>query len=98
LEAMLQLAVGEDFDPDETTSDKIRIAQKLFIYDSARLKSIEVTEVHNSVMLVKRCVIKSAFRQSPNQGHLSAFKAEADAPTRARFLPFVALPAGFPVA
>ena len=78
-------------------SDEIRFAQKLFVYNCAGLKCIEVTDVDNSVMLVKCGIIKSALWQSPNQRHLSAFEAEPDAPTRARFLAFVPLPAGFPV-
>src|SRR5947199_8337443 len=79
------------------TSDEIRVAQKLFVYNCAGLKCIEVTHVDNSVMLVKCCIIKSALRQSPNQRHLYAFEAESHAPTRARFLAFGPLPAGFPV-
>jgi hypothetical protein len=46
---------------------------------------------------MKRCVIESALRQSSNQRHLSAFEAEADTSTGARFLTFASLPAGFAV-
>src|ERR1041385_7490337 len=75
----------------------MRCAKNLFIYDCAGLKCIKVTHVNNSVMLVKRCVIEAALRQSSNQGHLSAFKAESDAPTRARLLALGPVPARFPV-
>src|SRR5262249_36220116 len=94
---VLYLAITENFDPGKMTTDEIRFAQKLFVYDGAGFKCTKVAQVHNSVMLMKRRIIKSALRQSPNQRHLSAFEAEPDTSTRARFLAFVPLPAGFPV-
>src|SRR4030095_17204368 len=94
---VLQIAVPEDFDPGKMTPNKIRFAQKLFVYDCAGLKRIEVTHVHNSIILVKSRVVESALRQSSNQRHLSAFEARPYASARACLLAFVPLPAGFPV-
>jgi hypothetical protein len=94
---VLQLTLAEDFDPGKMTANEIRFAQKLFIYDCAGLKRVEVTHVNNSEALLKRCVIESALWQSSNERHLSAFEAEPDAPTGPRLLALGALPAGFPV-
>src|SRR5262245_35620551 len=79
------------------TSDELCFAQKFFAYNCTGLKCVKITHVHNSVMLVKRCVVESALRQSSNQRHLSAFETKPDTSTRTGFLTFVPLPAGFPV-
>jgi hypothetical protein len=48
-------------------------------------------------MSVKRRIVESAFWQTPDQRHLSAFESETNAAARARFLTFVAFAARFSV-
>jgi hypothetical protein len=48
-------------------------------------------------VLAKSGVVKSSFRQSPNQRHLAAFEPEPNAAAGARFLSFVTFAACFSV-
>ena len=48
----------------------------------------------DAIAFVKRRVVESTFRQSADQGHLSAFKTKANTSARARFLSLVTFPAG----
>src|SRR5207249_6599287 len=96
-QAVLQFTIAKDFYSGEMASDKIRLAWHLFVYHDSGFKCIEVVDIDNRAMLVKRRIIESPLRQPSNQRHLPTFEPKPNAPARAGLLPFMPFAAGFPV-
>jgi hypothetical protein len=94
---MLQFTIAEDFYPCEVSADEIRFTQHLFVYHGTRFECIELIDIYDRIVVAKRCVVKSALRQSSDQRHLSALESESDTPTGTRLLTFVAFAAGLSV-
>src|SRR5437764_10467426 len=73
------------------------VVQRVIIHDRPAFKHVQLGQIHNGITFMKSRVIESALRQSPNQWHLAPFESETEASARSRFLPLVALAAGFAV-
>src|SRR5438477_9099526 len=79
------------------SADQICGAQRFFIHDRPAFELGQFGQIHNGITFMKSRVVESALRQSPNQRHLAPFESETEASARSRFLPLVALAAGFAV-
>src|SRR5713101_8776402 len=95
---VLQFTIAKNFDSSEVATYQVRFPQQLLVYNGTGLQCIEVIKIHNRIVLVKRGIVKSALRQSSNQGHLPALKPKTNAAAGARLLSFMAFAAGLSVA
>jgi hypothetical protein len=93
-----QFPSGEDFQSSKPPADQTVFAQGLFIDVSAALESIQLAQVNDGVRHFETGIIEAAFRQPADEGHLTTFKTQANAATRARFLAFISFPAGLAMA
>src|SRR5581483_1875647 len=95
---MFQFAVAKNLNPEEISANQFRLAQRLLVDCRSSFEFIQIAQIHGRVILVKGSIVESAFRQSPNQWHLSAFKSEPKTSARARLLAFVTFAARLAVA
>jgi hypothetical protein len=77
------------------TADQSFLSQQLLIDFGASVKNFQLVQINHCVPSLKSGVVKPAFRQPPDQGHLAALKAEADTSSGPSFLALVAFPACF---
>src|SRR2546423_8227483 len=94
---MLQFAATKNFQAREVAAYLLRLAQHLLIDHRSRFEFAQPVEIDHGVTFLKGRVIKTAFRQAANQGHLATFKAETQTSAGTRLLSFVTFPAGFSV-
>src|SRR5208283_2903738 len=93
-----QFAVAQNFDAVPAAIGQTRRAQRRFIHARAVVKLVQIADVHAEMARREPRVIEAALGNAADEGHLAAFKADADRAARTRRLAFAATTAGFAVA
>src|SRR5690242_12454902 len=91
-----ELAVAEDLYRLAFTANQTALVQRLGRHLAARIKSLELPQVHHRPAAAKR-VVKAVLGEPPLERHLSAFEARGDVAAGARALAFVAAACGLAV-
>ena len=92
-----EVTVTQDFHPVSAAIRQTGGAQSDFVDASTVIELIERFEVYREVMRAVADVIESPFRNTPDQRHLAAFKADTNRTAGSGGLAFATAAAGFAV-
>ena len=87
-----QLPTTENLDARPLAFDESDLTQTGFIHFCSIGEKIQAVQIDGGETLGEYRVVKSSFRNSPDQRHLSTFKPQTQTPSRAGFLSFMTLP------
>jgi hypothetical protein len=88
----------EDLDAFPSAIRQPRALQGRFVHMRAILEAVECFQIHRQVLRSMARVVEAALGNTPDQGHLAAFEANANRTARPGGLALAAAPAGFAVA
>lgn len=73
-----QFTVSEDFDSSGAAIGEANGSQRRFIHAGAIVKLVQLADIDRDKLVSKSGVVESALRNTADQRHLAAFKANAD--------------------